>query len=109
MVPHFAIPFRVDAGGSVAVVDQDSEEEIAQCVRVLMSTTVGQRVELPDYGIPNPVFSTMSTNDDADMAAAVGKWEPRATALVHSTVIDESLRHVLVGLEFTNDLLAGRS
>jgi phage baseplate assembly protein W len=101
MIPHFAVPFRVDTSGSVAVVDQDSDEEIAQCVRVLMSTTMGERIELPDYGIPNPVFATVSTHDDADMAAAVGKWEPRATALVHSEVIDESLRHVLVQIEMS--------
>jgi phage baseplate assembly protein W len=108
MAPHFALPFRVNTSGSAAVLDQDSEEEIAQCVRVLMSTTVGERIELPDYGIPSPVFSTMSTHDDADMAAAVGKWEPRATALVHSTVIDESLRHVLVEFETSGTQMQGR-
>jgi phage baseplate assembly protein W len=109
MVPHFAHPFRVDASGSVAVLDQDTDEEIAQCVQVLLSTTVGERIEVPTYGIPNPVFRNQSTVDDANMAAAVRKWEPRATALVHSTVIDESLRHVLVELELSQDLLAGRS
>jgi phage baseplate assembly protein W len=108
MVPHFALPFRVEASGSVAVLDQDSEEEIAQCVGVLMSTTVGERIELPGYGIRSPVFSTMSTHDDADMAAAVGKWEPRATALVHSEVIDESLRHVLVQIETSGSQMQGR-
>jgi phage baseplate assembly protein W len=108
MVPHFAIPFRVNASGSAAVLDQDSDEEIAQCVAVLMSTTVGERIELPDYGIPSPVFSMLSAHDDTDLAAAVGKWEPRATALVHSEVIDESLRHVLVELDTSGTQLQGR-
>jgi phage baseplate assembly protein W len=109
MVPHFAHPFRVDTSGSVAVRDQDSDEEIAQCVQVLLSTTVGERLEVPTYGIPNPVFREQSPVDDANMAAAVRKWESRATALVHSTVIDDSLRRVLVELELSQDLLAGRS
>jgi phage baseplate assembly protein W len=109
MIPHFAIPFRVTASGSAAVVDQDSFEEIGQCVAVLMSTTAGERIELPDYGIPNPVFQVESDVDTAELATAVQKWEPRATALVHSTVIDETLRHLLVELETTTPTRTGQS
>ena len=108
MIPHLTFPFRVDTSGSVDVLDQDSDEEIAQCVRVLLSTTMGERIELPDFGVASPVFTTMSSHDDADMAAAVGKWEPRATALVHSEVIDESLRHVLVELKTSGSQMQGR-
>jgi phage baseplate assembly protein W len=109
MVPHFAIPFRVDASGSAAVLDQDTFEEIAQCVGVLFSTTRGERIELPEYGIPDQVFLPENLVDTSELAAAIGKWEPRATALVHSTAIDETLRHILVELETTNELEAGRS
>src|SRR5688572_10071540 len=99
MIPHFAIPFRVDASGSAVVVDQDSFEEIAQCVGVLFSTTKGQRIELPDYGVPDQVFTEQSSVDTSELAGVVNQWEPRATALVHSEVIDETLRHLLVELE----------
>jgi phage baseplate assembly protein W len=109
MIPHLAIPFRVTASGSAAVVDQDSFEEIAQCVGVLMSTTAGERIELPDYGIPNPVFQAESEVDTAELAMAIQKWEPRATALVHSTVIDETLRHLLVEIDTTSPTRIGRS
>jgi phage baseplate assembly protein W len=109
MVPHFALPFRVTAAGSVAVVEQDTFEEIAQCVGVLFSTTRGERLELPDYGIPNPVFQAEAAVNTAELAMAVKQWEPRATALVHSTVIDESLRHLLVELETNSEYLAGQA
>jgi phage baseplate assembly protein W len=75
---------------------------------VLFSTTRGQRIELPDYGVPDQVFSTESSVDTSELAAAVNQWEPRATALVHSTVIDESLRHVLVALETSGSQSEGR-
>jgi phage baseplate assembly protein W len=77
---HFAIPFTYDATGSASVLQQDTLEEVSQCVRVLLSTPTGTRVEQFDYGIPDPTFT-----DDAQMVAqitaAVGRWEPRAAGI----------------------------
>lgn len=109
MVPHFAIPFRVDSSGAAAVVDQDSFQEIAQCCEVLFLTTPGERIELPEYGVPNQVFLPESLVDTSALSTAVKKWEPRATALIESTAIDETLRHLLIEIETSNDLLAGHS
>ena len=109
MVPHFAFPFRIDASGAAAVVDQDSAEDITQCVKVLFSTTVGERIEVPTYGIPMQAFATVASEDTSALAAAVKKWEPRATARISSNVVDERMRRVLVELEKNNELLAGRS
>ena len=77
MPDHFAIPFRYDATGSAVVVQQDTVAEIAQCVKVLVSTPVGTRIEQFDYGIPDPTFST-EQHAVADITAAVNRWEPRA-------------------------------
>jgi phage baseplate assembly protein W len=109
MIPHLAIPFRVDSTGAAAVVDQDSFDEIAQCVRVLLTTRRGQRIELRDYGITNPVFSEQGSLDRTGMAAAVTKWEPRARAVLRSDPdrFDDLLLHVTAELDIENSARAG--
>lgn len=73
-VPHFALPFRLDATGRFATVDQDSPEELAQCVAVCLTTPEGSRVEVPDYGSPRTDFNVPPPET---IAAAVREWEPR--------------------------------
>jgi phage baseplate assembly protein W len=84
MPDHLSIPFRYDPTGSAAVLGQDTVAEIAQCVRVLLSTPTGTRIEEYGYGIPDPTFSTEAAAV-ADITAAVGRWEPRAAG-IHLTV-----------------------
>jgi phage baseplate assembly protein W len=100
-IPHFALPFRF-VGGAAAVVDQDTEEEIGQCVEVLVSTPVGSREEdLPEYGIADPTFDT-----DLDTGAildALEEWEPRAVVTLtdDDDALDELVRRaeLTVGVE----------
>lgn len=77
MVPHFSLPFRIVAG-TPAVTEQDTLEEIADCVEAIIRTPSGTRLELPDFGIPEQSFS-LNGADPAPIAAAVQEWEPRAT------------------------------
>jgi phage baseplate assembly protein W len=74
-VPHFALPLRLDAAGRLAVLEQDSADEIAQCVAVVMATPEGSRIEVPEFGVPRYEFRTPNA---ADIIAAVTEWEPRA-------------------------------
>jgi phage baseplate assembly protein W len=80
MVNHLAIPFQYDATGSASVVEQDTIGEVAQCVRVLLSTPTGTRIEQFDYGIPDPTF-TSEAAIVAQISAAVARFEPRAIGL----------------------------
>src|SRR5687767_8720500 len=84
--PHFAFPFRLKASGrSVAVVEQDSEEDITNCVEVLLRTERGSRIEVPDYGIDDPTFHQVSPNDKlTELQAAIVEWEPRAETTLES-------------------------
>lgn len=77
--PHLAVPFGLNADGSAAVVDQDSAEDVSQCVRMLLGTVAGSRIAVPDYGIPDPTFGGV---DAAVIEAAVAEWEPRASVTV---------------------------
>jgi len=98
LIAHFAFPFTL-AGSSFAVVEQDSSDEIVQCVEVLLSTTRGQRVELPEYGIGDPLFK--DSVDVQDALNAIADWEPRASVVINTNIdsVDELVRHVRVQVE----------
>jgi hypothetical protein len=76
--PHLKHPFRV-VDGIVAQVEQDSAEEIEQCVEAVLRTPVGSRIEEPEYGLVDPTFEQLPPNPSAEAyLTAVAKWEPRA-------------------------------
>lgn len=79
--PHLRVPFAI-TGSSAAVVEQDSAEEIEQCVEACLRTTLGSRIEAPEYGIPDETFTQLSPNPTADVYLTdVEKAEPRAHLL----------------------------
>lgn len=77
------------------VLEQDTLEEVAQSVQVLLTTTEGTRIEVPEYGVRDMVFA-----DSIDLEAistAVDEWEPRASSTVLDEIDsqDELIRHVI--------------
>jgi phage baseplate assembly protein W len=98
--PHFAHPFRV-TGKSVAVVEQDTQQEIETCVRALLSTRLGSRMEEPEYGIPDQLFELLGPNPNVDaVLTAIEEWEPRASAL-GSAEVEDLTKRVLIELQRT--------
>lgn len=77
-IPHLQIPFRIGQDGSALVFQQDTLDEVAQCVGVLVATVVGARKEVPAYGIPDPTFTR---GDQGAIHNAVALFEPRAKIL----------------------------
>lgn len=53
--PHFNFPFTIMPSG-VTVVEQDSLDDVANCVVAIMATTVGSRDLAPDFGVPDLIF-----------------------------------------------------
>jgi len=94
MVPHFAFPFHVD-GSSFGVREQDTVEEIQDCVIVLILTPEGSRLVLPDYGTPELLYSQTPANVSAVLANC-NKWEPRATTTLTETLttFDEKIANI---------------
>lgn len=74
-IPHFALPLRIGGDGRFAVLEQDSPDEIAQNVAVILATPEGSRAELPEFGAPRFDFTVP---DPAGVVAALAEWEPRA-------------------------------
>lgn len=86
-IPHFASPFTL-VGTSFGVVDQDSDEDILQCVETVLRTPAGSRDEVPEFGMDDPTFTTDPSQVEADALAAIREWEPRATAIAEAEILD---------------------
>jgi phage baseplate assembly protein W len=76
-VPRLAFPIVQGTNGHLRTVPQDSIDEVAQCVEILLRTEIGARDELPAFGTTDLTFEQMPL-DVEPIAAQVEHWEPRA-------------------------------
>lgn len=93
-LPHFSYPFRFSSP-QVAVSEQDSLDDISDCVLAILSYPQGYRVELPEFGLPDPTFSSPGVDVDV-FRQTVEYWEPRALAAFNAQPdqLDELIAHV---------------
>jgi phage baseplate assembly protein W len=54
-IPHLKFPLQV-AHGNLAVVEQDTPEDIAQCVTTILRTPLGLSDSIPDLGLTDQAF-----------------------------------------------------
>lgn len=77
MPNRLALPLSVTGSGSFSTITQDSDDDVAQCVALVLATPVGDRRACPGFGLPDPLGRGL----DADtVAVALELWEPRADA-----------------------------
>lgn len=97
-VPRLAWPLRL-VGGRFATVEQDSDDDIAQCIKAIVQTSPGERADLPDMGLADPVFEEQPLDVDA-LREMVARHEPRAaiTATATTDPIDTALAEL--GIEW---------
>jgi phage baseplate assembly protein W len=100
-IPQFSFPFRLQNDGTApVVVEQDSDDDIVDCVEVLLRTERGSREELPDYGIPDQAFK-MGGADYEVLEEAISRWEPRAHAAVEHVELVDLVERVRVNVRST--------
>ena len=94
-LPHFALPFRF-VNPSAAVTEQDSIEEIADCVYAILICPQGFRVELPYFGLPDPTFA-MPAPDLEEIRSVIETWEERASVVLEDNpdAFDALIAHVI--------------
>lgn len=103
-VPRLAWPLRLDPlTGSLAVVEQDSDEDIAQCVKAIALTRPGDRADLPDLGITDPTFGEQPLDLDA-IRETYDRHEPRAAVL--ATTNPDALDSALADIGISWDPIA---
>lgn len=96
-IPHLAFPFHLNPDGTAATFAQDTTDDIAGCVTMIIGTRPGERTVLPTFGCPDQAFVTTGTS--LRVAAAIAAWEPRAGgAAVTVTVTDDGVASVDVKL-----------
>lgn len=93
--PHLTFPFRFGE-----FQEEDSFGEVAQNMRVILSYELGERDDLPEFGITDPSFREGGA-DLAELAAAIERWEPRASAVIEADpwVLESMVQEIQVRLE----------
>jgi hypothetical protein len=79
-VPHFDLPFQLGRAGANTV-EQDTIEDIANCVTAIASTHIGWRAEAPTFGVPDLAMRRQPIGAD-DINTWIANQEPRALLVV---------------------------
>lgn len=96
--PKFKVPFRLSPTGEQAtVIEQDSVDEVAQCVEAVLRTYEGSRLEEPEFGIPDLTFS-QGKLDLTGIERAIAEWEARASTDLTEEEIEAMIRRVVVNV-----------
>jgi hypothetical protein len=97
--PHFALPFVLRHDGANAA-EQDSLDDIANCVVVILSTYIGTRDFVPAFGVPDLAFQNMPFGVD-EIKTLVESQEPRAIATLDedTSTSDHLVNLINVGLD----------
>lgn len=88
--PHLKIPFKFGHNGHAEVVEQDSDDDVTQCVFAVLNTPVGFRLEIPTFGVRKAVLEDNGPSLPM-LEAALEEWVPRAS----STLTDRQLEDIL--------------
>ena len=96
IVPHFAFPLRLDGSGHIAIVQQDSVDDILGCVFMALKTPIGSRPYVPNFGVDDYTFATAPVRL-SEIQAQVIASEPRAEINL-SEKVNELVETIVVGV-----------
>jgi phage baseplate assembly protein W len=80
-LPHIRFPIALDGIGRFQVVEQDSLEDIEQCVTAILRTPLGFSDAVPDLGLTYQPFYEGGA-DVTEIQEQLAAHEPRVDALV---------------------------
>jgi phage baseplate assembly protein W len=90
-------PFRISGNGTVATVEQASDQGHKEQVAVLILTAVGERPMVPGFGVTDPTFNLL---DPAEIAAGITAYGPDVRVIgVHVEFESDSTQLVNVDFE----------
>lgn len=108
----WAFPIRTDANGGIALVSR--EHEIQEAIRLIVSTSPGERPMRPDFGcrihdfVFSPTDGATAAAISAEVTSALTRWEHRIDVddvVVLFTAEDPSVLYIDINyrLKQTND------
>ena len=97
-IPHFSMPFRLDPP-HVAVVEQDTIVDVTDCVEAILRTTIGDRFELPTFGVDDWVFDVQPVPTVA-LQQSIAIQEPRAITTLeqHPDALDHLIAVIKISV-----------
>ena len=101
-VPHFDLPFRLGKDGA-NVQEQDTIEDVSNCVVAILSTHIGWRDEVPAFGVPDYAMRKQPIGAD-DISSTISPQEPRAVMIVNERMDarDSLIDHINVGISIVS-------
>lgn len=103
--PQFDLPFRLDADGKeVPVNEQDSVEDVGDCVEAILRTPLGFFEDDPDFGYEDPTF-TEGRPEMEEVQTAIMLNEERAEVLIEESpdLLNQFVSRVHVNVEVASD------
>lgn len=97
IVPHYAMPFQITPDGAKAT-EQDSLEEVRDCVANICAYRTGDRPEKPGFGIPDQTFS-LNGPDTQLLVSTIAAQEPRAQ--LAATADPSNLEQLIATVDLT--------
>ena len=98
-------PVQVDGAGNIVM--SAFEQDIRESIRIILSTTKGERTMRPDFGcgIHDFVFDSMSTTTigliESSVREALIQWEPRIELLnIRVSTEAAEVGQLLVGIDY---------
>lgn len=85
-VPKLRVPLQLE-NGRLALVEQDSQSNVAACVYSILSYERGSRLEDPDFGVESRLFDQLPVDID-EWLEQVAAYEPRASVKTQQEVED---------------------
>lgn len=95
MSTTLTLPLRLGTNGSLVSVEQDSDADVASCVRCILSYQTGWLDANPAFGRAQLVFMQGGV-DVAELTREVKELEPRATPAIVASVLEEGIQRVSV-------------
>lgn len=97
--PHFDLPFRFD-GDKFAEVEQDTIDDVYNCVLIDLVTPEGVRPDLPEYGMPDLTFMDQPIDPNLITSKIVAD-EPRAELIIQQqpNAFDELIDEITIDVE----------
>jgi phage baseplate assembly protein W len=97
--PHFKLPFQFGGiHGGAYLNEQDSTEDIVDCIKVIIAFPTGSRQDLPSFGTPDLLFKQIGTKVPEQLAAAIRTWEDRAEVNAEGgpSALDDMILDIMV-------------
>jgi phage baseplate assembly protein W len=97
-IPHFDLPLHI-TGSSFTEVEQDTLDDITNCVVAALLTPIGSRKELPDFGTTDLTFQVQPV-DVQTLINQVALHEPRVSLFIeqHPDRIHELIAAVKIAV-----------